>query len=186
MKKITLSFLLCSLWALPLWAFDLEVGLQRSKPQIGYHTQTYQGESTNLTFQPDGEETILGRSVTLGIGFENWLIETETATYQTSTLMIDSQGNAVTLYPQFQESRLGVFFRQDRELAGFFLGGGIENYQEQFTYLDSLYKNKGQAPYFKGGLALIFGAVRIRAEQVHSKIGQHNLKTNSIGLLLHF
>jgi len=186
MKKFSLLIGLFFLWVPVASAWDLEVGVQRSKPQLGYHSQTYTGGSTDLTFVPNGESTIFGQSAVIGVGVDQWLVEVEQARYEANTMFFDAQGLAVALNPSFQEDRYGVFFRQERELAGFFIGAGMENYLEQFSYLGEVYQNKGQSLYYKGGLTLIFGALRVRADQIFSKIGEHNLKTSSIGLMIQF
>ncbi len=168
------------------WAFDLELGVQRTKPQIGYHVQTYKSANSSLTFKPNGEETIFGQSMILGVGIGDYLVEMEQAEYKTTTIYTDGTGTDNLLSPHFTEKRLGLMYRAERELAGFFLGLGVEDYQESFVFQGETYANQGKAPYAKAGLALIFGPLRIRAEQLFSSIGEHNLKTNSLGLLVHF
>jgi len=186
MKKICILIGLILFYSPVLWAWDVEFGVQRSKPQIAYRSQTYQSGSTKLTFVPNGESTIFGQSAVLGLGFDDWLFEIEQARYGTTTMFLDSQGNSVTLNPKFQEDRYGFFYRQERELAGFFAGAGVEKYLEEFSHSGELYQSAGQSPYAKVGLVLIFGAFRVRADQIHSNIGEHILKTSSIGMMLHF
>ena len=184
-RTLTLGLLLLLL-ANCAWAFDLELGVQRTKPQIGYHVQTYKGANASLTFKPNGEETIFGRSVILGVGLGDYLVEMEQAEYETTTVYTDGTGTDNLLSPRFTEKRLGLMYRAERELAGFFFGLGVEDYAETFAFQGETYANQGKAPYAKAGLVLIFGPLRVRAEQLFSSIGEHNLKTNSVGLMLHF
>lgn len=185
-KTLVLFFSLLSFGSLPLWAWDLEVGLQRTKPQIGYRDQTYQSNSGDWSFKPDGEATIFGQSVVLGVGIDWALIEYEQASFETTIEATDSTGAALMLSPSFTQERLGLMYRAERELAGFFLGGGLERSTESFSYNGAEYSHQAESLYFKGGIQLIFGALRVRAEQIHGQLGEHTLKTNSVGLLFQF
>ena len=186
MKAIIL--IVSFLWFLPagVRAFDLEVGVHKSRPQFGYRLQTYKGPNSTLTFKPSGQGTIAGQSQSVGLGFDHLLVELEQTKYRAHILMLDAQGSSTLLYPQYTQSRMGFFYREERELAGFFLGVGLERYSDQFVYAGQEFKNSGDTAYFKVGLELIFSALRVRVDQVDSKLGKYNLKTNSMGVLFRF
>ncbi|MDT8448277.1 MAG: hypothetical protein RRB13_15390 [bacterium] len=187
MGRISLLFIcLFSLFPASGWAWDLALGLQRTKPQIGYHQQTYQSDAGNWSFKPDGEETIFGQALTLDLIIDWAMIEYEQSEYKTTTKTSDSSGNLVELSPTFTQERLGLYFSAERELAGFFIGGGFDRSKESFDYNGNTYRYEGTSPYAKAGILMIFGPFRVRAEQLHSSIGEHFLKTNSLGLLLQF
>ncbi|OGG96879.1 MAG: hypothetical protein A2527_00450 [Candidatus Lambdaproteobacteria bacterium RIFOXYD2_FULL_50_16] len=178
-----LSFLL----GLPsLWAWDLELGGHRTKPQIQPRPQTYKSDAgQSLIYSPEVTAPIFGQTVTVGLGFEHLWFELAQAQfgYQSHYYL---NNVPVSLSPEVTQSQLGVYFQADRELAGFFIGGGVSQYEESFTYLNENYSQSGNQLFLKGGLVLIFGPIRVRADHAFTKLGAHLLQTSSVGLVFHF
>jgi len=187
MKRIGLSLLLLLLACPPGWAWDLQLGVSRSKPALGAGTQTYEGDSAKVTNQPIARQTILGDGAILGVKIEEWTLVYATSAWNfVSDFTPEGDNQAARADYQITETRFGATWGLERELAGFYLGGGADQFKEQLTYQNEDYLFSTTTPYFNLGLDLIFGMVRIRADQTHFNAGEHYVKLNSVSFLLDF
>lgn len=184
---LSLLFLFLLLACPPLWAWDLHLGLSRSKPALGAGTQTYESNSGTVVNQPVAKETILGDGAILGVKIEEWTILYATSAWDfKSDFTPKGAKQAGSADYQITETRFGATWGLERELAGFYVGGGADRFEEQLTYQNEAYLFSTTTPYFNLGLDLIFGMVRIRADQTHFNAGEHYIRLNSVSCLLDF
>ncbi|MDX2471028.1 MAG: hypothetical protein QNL04_10680 [SAR324 cluster bacterium] len=170
-----------------LMALDLQVGTKRLKPYIDSQKQEYESKSGTLTYKPNPTSTIYGTSVYLGAQMDEWAYIYETSEWEyPSELTQTGATTATNITMTNKETKLGVNYVQERELAGYHLGLGFANYEESFTLEGVNYKFTTTTPYLRIGLDLIFGMLHVRADQTQMQAGEHNLKTNAIGIIFSF
>jgi len=190
-KIILAAVVLISSTAPVSYAWDLEFGYQRLMPKLGTNEQEYESQNgPNLTFKPRVEETILGQSVTLGLRLEEILIQYGQVEYEHSTSIPAaalSLSQDTEVDSKITEKRLGASYHLERELAGIFFGAGLTAVEEKLTSSDNEWLYKGNTVYLKYGIDLmILSILKVRAEQIHFRIGAHNALINSFGIVFFF
>ena len=128
----------------------------------------------------------MGQTLTIGLGFDHLLVEMASAQFGYKSRYQPDDTTNIVVEPQVAENRLGVFFREERDLAGFLLGGGVTQYQESIDLQGTNYTQSGNQIYLKAGLVLIFGSIQVRADQVQTKLGELLLQTSSVGVVMRF
>ena len=168
-------------------ALDLQVGTKRLKPYIDSQSQAFESTQGNLTYKPNPTSTIYGTSVYLGVQIDDWayIYETSEWEYPSELTQVDATV-ATSITMKNTETKFGVNYVQERELAGYHLGLGVANYEESFTLEGVEYKFTTSTPYLRIGLDLIFGMLHVRADQTQMRAGKHNIKTNAIGFIFSF
>ena len=174
-----------------LHAWGLEIGYQRLMPKLGTKEQEYQSQTgQKITLTPRVEETILGQAYTIGLKLEEYLIQYEQVDYAYSTTIPAaalSTTQDTVVDSQINEKRLGLNYHLERDLAGIFLGVGITVIEEKLISIDNEWIYTGATAYLKYGLdMMIMSMLKVRAEQIHFRIGVHNAAINSFGLVFYF
>ena len=171
-----------------LFAWSLEFGYRRLMPKIGVSQQSYEDEAGSThTIKPTVEDTALGQSALLGIKLETYSIDLEQSEFKfDSTINAANEAVAVdtAISCTISEQRLGVNYHIERDLAGLYGGIGISSVVETLESSEAKWVFKTTSPYFKFGFDLILDSWIVRYEQVHLSIGEHNVRINSLGILL--
>ena len=173
------------------FAWGLEIGYQRLMPKLGTKEQEYKDQAgVNQSFKPKVEDAILGQSFTIGVKLAEYLIQYEMVDYSHSATipgaalgtLLDTEVDS-----NITEKRLGVSYHLERELAGIFFGAGISAVEEQLVSSDNEWNFSGNTVYLKYGIdMMLLDIFKVRAEQVHFRIGVHNALINSFGIVFFF
>jgi hypothetical protein len=182
--------LIISLATQHLYAWEAEVGVRQQMPRIGVGEQEYEDESgNNRSIKPGVETTAIGFSYHIGIRFEEYSIDMDIADYKYDS-SIDASNDAVTGDTQIEvktiESRIGINYHLERELAGILVGLGLSRITETLESDDNTWTFQSTSPYLKVGCDLIFSAFRARYEQIYISMGEHSVQINSLGFFLVF
>ena len=174
-----------------IFAWGVEIGYQRLMPKLGTKEQEYKDQTgAKQSFKPKVEEAILGQSFTIGLKLAEYLIQYEMVDYSHSATIpaavlgtpLDTEADS-----NITEKRLGVSYHLERELAGIFLGAGFSAVEEQLVSSDNEWNFSGNSIYLKYGIDLmVLDIFKVRAEQVHFRIGAHNALINSFGVVFFF
>ncbi len=173
-----------------VFAWDFVVGYKRLLPRLGVSEQEYERESGgNFDIKPVVNNTVLGQSLLLAIKFETISVELEQSEYKYDST-IPATHAAVSEETDIEcntvENRLGITYNIERELAGIYAGVGLSSAKETLKSSSDKWEYQGISPFFKFGIDLILGSLIARYEQIHSSVGNHTVRVNSIGLLLAF
>ncbi|MFH2132732.1 MAG: hypothetical protein ABIK68_20305 [bacterium] len=170
-------------------AWDLELGIHHLMPKLWTGEQRYENSSgSTLKFKPVIQKTITGQSVSVGLFWENLLIQIEQAIYRYETEIPASNiavMNDTMARFEVTEQRLGISYHLERELAGVYAGIGMTREKEKIVTSSDEWQFEADVPYFKFGIDIILGAWRVRVEQIHYSFGKHSAKVGSLGILLH-
>lgn len=192
MKVIRLFVLFFIVFMLPMantYAWDLEIGVRALIPRIGTGVQEYEDKDGNKnTFKPKVESTATGQSYHLGLRLDSWQLD-----YDSSKFTFDSSLAAGDVVPvdtdlecTITESRLGINYHIERELAGLFAGAGYTSVKEEIKSDDNTWVLEESRPYLKTGFDLIINSITLRYEMIVYSLGEHNIQVNSLAFLLVF
>lgn len=172
------------------YSWDLVLGMNRIYPKLGMNEQTYEGSSGgDLTFKPTISDSTIGGSFYAAIKLEStfWELERGKIYYETTIPASNSAvSEEVDIKAEINEERLSFNLFQERELAGIFLGIGVSREEEILKGSGREWKYTTITPFVRFGLELIFGMWRVRGDQIHMKIGEHNARINSLGVAVQF
>ena len=190
MKKLFQIIFILLIIKTPIYAWDLEIGSQRLRPQLTTAIQEYKtNDGQLLTTNPSFNDTIYGTSLFINLVIDQFIYQYETTNFTYNTVIPSS--NSIVLIDtsvkgDISEQRLGFYFQQKRELAGYYVGVGISKEEEKIFLNDQNWIFETITPYLKGGIDLIINDFQIRTEQSHYKIGKHDVRMNSLGILYSF
>lgn len=184
-----LLFLIAICCSRPACAWNLQIGVHHLMPKLWTGSQQYRNNSGDtLKFAPDINKTITGQAASVGFFYENILFHFEQGAYRYTTDIPESNravSEDTNADVEVMEQRLGVNYHLERELAGLYAGIGITREKEKVRFFSSDWIFEEDVPFFKFGIDMIFGAWRIRVEQIHYSFGAHSAKVSSAGLLLY-
>lgn len=169
------------------YGWDFQFGYHRLKPLIGANDRDYEdGNGSIINFKPEPKNTAIGQSFTLGVVVDEYSIQIEQGEFSylsdISASNTDLSGDTEAEV-QFLEKRIGVNYHIQRELAGFYIGGGISSGEETITTSSGKWSTTSTIPFIKFGLDVIIGDWKLRSEQLHLWIGPHTIRVVSVGIL---
>lgn len=190
MKVPVIAFLFVILFGWNSFAWEVEIGVRQQMPRIGVGEQEYEDDAgEKRSIKPEIETTAIGQAYHLGLRFESFFIDMDVSQFKYDS-SIDASNDAVStdtdITATTRETRIGVNYYLERELAGILAGGGFSQIEEILESNNNTWTHKTVSPYLKFGFDLIFYSFRVRYEQTYLGIGEHSVQINSIGFFLTF
>lgn len=193
LKLIVSIIFIISFYGVP-FGFGLDLGTGNSVLKFNSSSQEYTTSSGTTNFQPIIKSTGKGTRQHMGLIFDYWGLEYGTARIKYDVgipakvfnTTKDQAGEGIVTIKNF-----GANIHLRREIGGLSAGLGFSSASDKITVNDSkvsteTFENDSSAFYYKYGIDLLFGAFAFQVNTIVTKVGNHNVRLNSLELMLAF